>query len=139
MKLSEIVNQVIRLAEAVRTYWETELPKRHRDYPIVRPGEDSGPPPPEEKTLRDLLASLPEDVIYKLALILEVARGMVDIRNLAAGYQEVQESYDSAAEAAAYMADFVGLDDDLSDGLAELNKHKINIDKMNFKPAKSRK
>ncbi len=37
------------------------------------------------------------------------------------------------------MADFVGLDDDLSDGLAELNKHKINIDKMNFKPAKSRK
>ena len=69
MKLSETVSEVIALAEAIRNYWDAELPKRHPDYPFVHPGEDDGPPPPEEQKLKDLLASLPEDVIYKLALI----------------------------------------------------------------------
>src|SRR5439155_17802771 len=90
---------------AVRTYWENELPKRHRDYPLVHPGEDSGPPPPEQETLRDLLARLPEEMIYKLALIVDVGRGVCNPSDLATAYQEVEESYDSPAEAASYMAD----------------------------------
>ena len=49
MKLSETVKEVIALAEVIRNYWDTELPKRHPDYPFVHPGEDSGPPPPEEE------------------------------------------------------------------------------------------
>ena len=77
MKLSETVNEVIALAEAIRTYWDAELPKRHPDYPWVHPGEDDGPPPPEQKKLEDLLASLPEDVVYKLALLMFVGpRGL---------------------------------------------------------------
>jgi len=55
MKLSETANEVIAFAEAVRNYWDTELPKRHPDYPFVHPGEDSGPPPPEEKKLQEAL------------------------------------------------------------------------------------
>src|SRR5438094_974080 len=62
MKLSEVAEQVIRLGRAANDYWETELPKRHPDYPLVRPGEDSGPPPPEEAELRTLLNKLPEDM-----------------------------------------------------------------------------
>jgi hypothetical protein len=63
MKLAETTEEVIALAQAVRDYWNAELPRRHPNYPIINPGEDSGPPPPEEKKLRNLLARLPEDVI----------------------------------------------------------------------------
>ncbi len=52
MKLSETVSEVIALAEAIRNYWDAELPKRHPDYPFVHPGEDDGPPPPEEQKLK---------------------------------------------------------------------------------------
>jgi hypothetical protein len=38
-------------------------------------GEDSGPPPPEEKKLRQLLGSLPEDMVYKLLVIMHLGRG----------------------------------------------------------------
>ena len=70
MKLSEAVKKVIRLAKVIREYWETELPKRHLDYPVLNPGEQPLPPPPEEKELNKLFASLPEDLVYQIGLLM---------------------------------------------------------------------
>jgi hypothetical protein len=75
MKLSETAARMVELATAIRDYWSTELPKRHLHYPIVSPGEDSGPSPPEEAELRDFLAGLSEEKIYKLLLLLYLGRG----------------------------------------------------------------
>jgi hypothetical protein len=55
MMFSQTAAEVIGLATAIRGYWNTELPKRHPNYPVVSLGEDSGPPPPpEEARLRGL-------------------------------------------------------------------------------------
>ena len=66
MKLSEAAERVIGLAKVIREYWETELPKRHPGYPVMNPGEQPLPPPPEEKKLAKLFASLPEDMVYQI-------------------------------------------------------------------------
>jgi len=68
MKLSQAAEKVISLATAIQEYWDRELPKRYANYPLVAPGEDSGPPPPEEAELREFLESLPTDDLHKLAL-----------------------------------------------------------------------
>jgi hypothetical protein len=92
MKFSKTVNKVIALAEAIRDYWDTELPKRHPDYPFVNPDEEDGPPPPEEKKLKAFLARLPEEDIYKLALIMDLGRGRIGTDDLAGPYQELKET-----------------------------------------------
>jgi hypothetical protein len=64
MSLSEAANRVIDLAGKIRDYYATELPKRHPNYPLVGPDDETAPPPPEEKELRDFLETLSEDMIY---------------------------------------------------------------------------
>ena len=87
MKLSETAATVIDLATAIRDYWNTELPKRHRNYPVVSAGEDSGPPPPEEAKLRSFLEKLPDEEIYKLILLMYVGRGDFGTDDLAMHYR----------------------------------------------------
>src|SRR5713226_10279078 len=82
MKLSEAVEKVIGLAKDIREYWETELPKRHPDYPVMNPGEEELPPPPEEKKLAKLFASLPKDMVYQIGLLINLGRGDFDVREL---------------------------------------------------------
>jgi hypothetical protein len=139
MKLSEIVKKVINLREAINNYWDIELPKRHRDYPIVHEGEDSGPPPPEQKKLQEFLASLPEDMLYQLALIADLGRGIIGSRDLAEGYKKVKDRFEHAEESASLLAVRISLADALSDGLDELKKNNIDVDRMLSKPARSRK
>jgi hypothetical protein len=139
MKFSQVLKQVTELAEAIHTYWERELPKRHPDYPLVNPGEDDGPPPPEEETLRQFLSSLPAETIYKLALIASLRWGTLDRRDLAADYRSLQERFDTPEEAAAILLGRASLADELTGGLENLQKHKINVDKLSFTPVKSRK
>jgi hypothetical protein len=138
MKLSETVSKVIALAEAIRTYWDTELPKRHPDYPFVHPGEDSGPPPPEAKKLKNLLARQPEDVIYKLALIMCLGRGDFGADDLAAQYAAVKQAFGKRAWAAARIREKASLADDLQDGLAELKRRGIDVDQLLFTSVNSR-
>src|SRR5207249_2735387 len=95
MTVAAAASQVIPLARAIRDYWEAELPKRHPRYPIVDPGTDSGPPPPEEKQLRQLLAQLPEDTVYKLALMMYLGRGDFDTSDLAGEYQAIRDNFDT--------------------------------------------
>ena len=139
MKLSEVAKRVITLAEAIRTYWDHELPKRHPDYPIIHPGEESGPPPPEQKKLRDLLAKQPEDVIYQLALIMYLGRGDFEAANLGAHFKALKETLGNPERAAAQMLEKASLAEYLSDGLEELRKKDIDPDRMLAKPARSRK
>ncbi len=132
MKLSETVSEVIALAEAIRNYWDAELPKRHPDYPFVHPGEDDGPPPPEEQKLKALLASLPEDVIYKLALITSLSWGNFGAEDVAGRYEEVKQRYETPEWAAAQMVENAVLADELIDGLAELKKAGVDVDQLTF-------
>ena len=55
MTRSETIRELIRLGELSGAYWAKELPRRHPKYPLVQVGEDSGPPPPEDKQIQDLL------------------------------------------------------------------------------------
>lgn len=137
MKLSETAREVIALAEAIHDYWDTELPKRHPNYPFVNPGEDSGPPPPEEMKLKALLARLPEDVVYKLALIMDLGRGAFGTEDLAGHYEALKATLGKPEWAASQMAETVPLADYLTNGLDALNKHGIDVDQLAFTPANS--
>ena len=75
MKLSETVAEVISLAAAIRDYWNTELPKRHPNYPVVSLGEESGPSPPEEGELSRLFEGLSDEEVYELILLMYLGRG----------------------------------------------------------------
>jgi len=137
MKLSEALKKVIGLAKVIRGYWETELPKRHPDYPVMNPGEQPLPPPPEEKKLAKLFASLPEDMVYQIGLIMYLGRGDFDVRELADYYKTMKDNFDSPTALASQLTDKAPLGDYLQDGLAELEKHNIDVDRLPLKPTKA--
>jgi hypothetical protein len=132
MKLSEIANQVIPLAAAIRGYWEAELPKRHPQYPLVDPDADDGPPPPETEQLQNLLASLPEDIIYELRLLMDLGRMPFTIKDLARHYETLKKWYPQPAQLALVMLDNAVLADYLTDGMAELKKRGLDVDQLTF-------
>lgn len=135
MKLSKIINKVIALVTKIRAYWDRELPKRHPNYPLVNPGEDSGPPPPEQKQLENFLAGLPEEMIFQLALVKDMLWGNFTINDLPKLYQEVKERYETPELAALLLAHKAALADELTDGLAELEKRGIDVDNLPIKAA----
>jgi hypothetical protein len=139
MKLSTALEKVMALAKVIREYWETELPKRHPNYPLVYPGEQPVPPPPEEKKLGKLLAGFPEEIIYQLGLLMDMGRGHRDIHDLAKSYRRLKENYGSATELASLLAAKEILADYLEEGLAELKKQNMDLDRLSLKPAKARK
>jgi len=139
MNLSDAANRVIDLARKVREYYASELPKRHPNYPVVGLEEESAPPPPEEKELRDFLSTLSEEMIYQLILIMYLGRGDFGTDDLAGYYATLKGAFGDPEHAASQMMDKAPLADYLLDGLEELRKHKINVDKMPLKQAKVRK
>jgi hypothetical protein len=134
-KLQENAKKAINLAQAIRNYWERELPKRHPNYPIVNPDEDSGPPPPQEKKLRELLIRLPEETVYKLGLVVYLGRGDFDTRDLAAEYQTIKENFGSPAALITWMMDQAPLADYLEEGMAILRSRHIDLDKLDLTAA----
>jgi hypothetical protein len=134
-KLQENAKKAINLAQAIRNYWERELPKRHPKYPIVNPDEDSGPPPPQEKKLRELLHRLPEETVYKLGLIMYLGRGDFDTRDLSAQYQTIKENFGSPAAVIAQMMEQAPLADYLEEGMAVLRSQHIDLDKLDLTTA----
>ena len=139
VKLSEVVQEVIRLAEQIRVYWDTELPKRHPDYPIVNPGEDSGPPPPQEAQLRKLLMKLPAETIYKLVLIMYLGRDDFNTRELAEQYREIKDDFPKPEWAVSQLMAKATLADYLIDGLARLSQDQIDVDSMLRKSTRTQK
>lgn len=140
MNLSEAATRVIDLARKVREYYDAELPKRHPHYPLVGPDDESTPPPPEESVLREFLAALPDEILYQLLLILNLGREVVDTDGLAGYYERLKDVSGTPADVAAELMVYKAtLADELSDGLEDLRKRKINIDKMPLKKVKVRK
>ncbi len=132
MKLSEAVREIIRLGDASRAYWDRELPKRHPHYPIIRAGEDSGPPPPEDAQIQALLESLPEDQLYALILLMYVGRGDFSADHLLPAYQTMKEMFPSKDLAIAQMTENWTLAEYLTDAMEEIEKRHIDLDSLKF-------
>jgi hypothetical protein len=132
MKLSEVVRQVIRLGDASRAYWDRELPKRHPDYPLIRAGEDSGPPPPEDAQIEALLKGLPEDQLYGLIVLMYVGRGDFSADHLLPAYQTMKETFPSKDLAIAQMTGKRTLAEYLTDALEQIEKRHIDLDRLTF-------
>jgi hypothetical protein len=140
MKLSEAVNRVIQIGSRIREYYEIEVPKRLKNYPLVSPGEEEPPPPPEEKELRDFLVSLPGELIYQLTLIEHLGRGSAHADDLATYYASLQEIVGNREQAAQQLIwNHAVIADELSDGLDELRKLKINVDRLPLTKVKAQK
>jgi hypothetical protein len=137
MKLSETAANVIDLATVIRDYWNTELPKRHPNYPVVHPGEDSGPSPPEEANLRSFLEKLTDDEIYKLILLMYLGRGDFGTENLAMRYRTLKDRFRKRELAISQMEGKAPLADYLTDGMAELQKNNIDLDHLTFASVES--
>ncbi len=139
MKLSEAVKRVMALAGKVHDYYEAELPKRHRNYPLIEPDEETAPPPPEEKELRDFLASLPEDLVYQLVVLMDLGRAHIGTDDLASYYAEVKDSPGGAAYWISQLMYQAPLADYLQYSLEELSKQHLDVDKLSLKKVKVRK
>ncbi len=139
MKVTTAVSKAIALAEAIRDYWEAELPKRHPNYPLVGPDDDPGPPPPEEKKLRQFLARLPEEVLFKVALVAYLGRGDYETNNLAADYQALRDDFDGPSELISQLLEKASLADYLTEGMTILKKEGLDLDKIELATAKAGK
>jgi hypothetical protein len=140
MKLATIVNKAVSLSEAIFQYWDRELRKRYPHYPLVYPGEEEndGPPPPQQKKLRELLASLPEEMLYKLALIKDVGTGLAKANDLQRGYETLREVWTNPAQLIEMLLERP-LYYDLPDGLERLKNQGIDPEKMDFTRARAEK
>jgi len=136
MTLSKAAHKVIDLARQISDYYTSELPKWHPNYPLVNLGEESAPPPPEEKELQAFLASLPEETIYQLVLLMYLGRGDFGTDDLAGTHEDLKRTFGKAEHAASQMMGKAPLADYLADGLAELRKQGINVDKLSLKKVK---
>jgi len=140
MTLSEAVNRVFEIGRKIREYYDAEIPKWLPNYPLVGPNDEEPPPPPEEKDLEDFLATLSDDQIYQLTLIMDLGRSRFAVKDLAEHYQGLKETVGDRAYAETLIRwDAINLFDVLTDGLEELRKHKINLDKLPLKKVKARK
>ncbi len=140
MKLSEALHRVIDLAGKVRDYYDAELPKRHRKYPLISAGEETAPPPPEEMELKRFFSTLSDDMILQLLLIMYLGRQDFGVDELAENFETFKREYTEVEYAKLEMLRRPAtLADHLSDGLEELRRHKINVDKLPPKKAKTQK
>jgi len=132
MKLSEVIREVIRLGDASRAYWDRELPKHHPHYPRVRPGEDSGPPPPEDQQIQTLLKNLPEDQLYALMVLTYVGRGDFSADRLVTAYGTIKDIFPSRELAIAQITGTNTLAEYLTDAMEEIQKRHIDLDSLKF-------
>ncbi len=130
MELTEAAEKVIDLANRVQEYWERELPKKHPSYPIIKPGEESVKPPPQEKELQKLLTKLPTNTIYELGLLMSLGKGEVETTELADYLHTIKKHFDEPRLLAMYMAESIPLATYLSDGLTAIKKNRIDLTKL---------
>ncbi len=136
MKLVTIVNKAVSLSEAIFQYWDIEGRKRHPNYPIVNEGENSVPPPQQQKKLRELLTSLPEETLYKLALLRDIGTGIVKTTDLPGGYQDLRDIWENPTDLIEMLVE-KPLDYALPEGLARLKIQGIDLEKMDFAVARA--
>ena len=135
MRLSDAIRRVIDLAAAIRDYWDTELPKRHPHYPLIRAGEDSGPPPPQEDELRAFLRALPPDDLYAIMAIMYLGRGDYNAVGVAEERRRLMNTFPDPDYASRFMMSKGPLAEYLQDGLATLAADGIDVDTLHLAPA----
>jgi hypothetical protein len=129
-KLSQVAKRTITLARKIHAYYDDQLPKWYRHYPVISPGEEGPPPPSEEKALTQLLSELPPDLLYQLLLVMYLGRGDFEVENLAEAYAPLKQSLGEPKWAASEMLEKASLADYLSDGLVLLQEHGIDVDHL---------
>lgn len=135
MKLSEVVQEVIRLGDASRAYWDRELPKHHPHYPVILADEPSAPPPPEDAQIQALLENLPEDQLYAVALLMYVGRGDFTADRLIPAYRTIKGILPSQELAIAQITGQKTLGEYLTDAIAEIQKRHLDLDSLKFPSA----
>ena len=131
MKISEALREIIRLGTASREYWDRELPRRHPRYPIIRVGEGSAPPPPEDAQIQGLLNSLRDDQIYALVLLFYLGRGDFNADHLPT-FETIKDAFPSRDIAVAQLSGEKTLAEYLEDAMQKLQKRHIDVDSFNF-------
>jgi hypothetical protein len=130
MKLSEAAARVIALSGKVREYYDAELPKWYPDYPVIDPAQEGPPPPKEEQELRNFLRSLPAETIYRLVLVMRLGREDFGVDDLPGRYEALKKTFATPEWAVSLMMGKAPLAADLSDGLLELQRHRIPVDDL---------
>ena len=97
------------------------------------------PPAPQEAQLRKLLMALPEDMIYKLILIVYLSLEYFGTQALAKRFEEIKDEFGNPESAVSFLVGIGSLGYLLTEGLARLSQDKIDVDKLLRKPARARK
>ena len=132
MTRTEALKELMRLGVRSRAYWERELPKRHPKWPLVQAGEDSGPPPPEDAEIRNVLESLPDEDLFLLCLLMYVGRGDFDLDHLKAAYRRTRDTLPGRELAIDQMLGQPALSEYLTEAWDEVQKRHIDLDSLSF-------
>jgi hypothetical protein len=132
MTRTDSLKKLIRLGEGSRRYWTRELPKRHPKWPFVQNSESSGPPPPEHAEIQKLLASLRDEDLYLLCLLMYVGRGDFDMEHLKPAYRKLRDAFPSRESAIDQMLGMTELSEYLTDAWDEAQKRHIDLDSPSF-------
>lgn len=135
MKLSQVVEDVIRLGEACRKYWDRELPLRHPDYPIVREEEGTVPPPHQEAEIASLLQRLPADQIYTLLLLAYIGRGDFGTEQMQEAYHSLKDNFANIDHAISQLVSNHAIAEYLTDAAEDLRNRHIDLDCLSFADA----
>lgn len=128
MTRSQLIDRVIDLATRIGEYWDAELPRRHPRYPLIRAGEDSGPPPPEEGALRELLRSRPVEDVYFLAALMYLGIGDFNPPGIGPEMDQMRRTFGDPDRAITQMLSKGALAAHLTDGYQALRDAGIDPD-----------
>jgi hypothetical protein len=129
MTFSEVVERAIGLATAITTYRDTELPKRHPQYPLVDPSVPDPPPPPQEEELRQFLRSRPPDEVYRLLALTYLGRGDFNPADIPGATVELHKSFPTVDTAVDQLLS-KPLDEFLATGLDEFRRAGLDLDRL---------
>lgn len=132
MTRKELIQELIRLGELSRAYWDTELPRRHPKYPIVQQGEDSGPPAPADRQIHDLLDALNERDLYILLTLVYLGRGDFDLKHLRSAFRKMKDSFPDRELAIDQITSKTVLSEYLMDAMQEIRDSDIDVDSQSF-------
>ena len=135
MLLSQALDKVIDLAGQVRDYYDRELPRYHRDYPLVHPDEQEPPSPPVEQELADYLGSLPDETVYALATMTDFVRWNLRPEDLGARSVAKRAEFKQIDQVVGELVGYSPLADVLDDARDALRHQGIDVDGLFSQPS----
>ena len=131
MTFSRVVGRVIDVARRAATAADADLRRRHPRYPIVN-AEDLPGGAGEGGTaeLERMLGGLPAERVFALAYLMGVGRGEVGAAEAGSAMGQMKRAFRTPGAAAKRLASRAGLAEDLADGLAELARAGVDVDRL---------